>query len=416
MRRIAFVAGLTVLALLTSCREREEADVLLLEEEAPDTVVVAPYWEEEEPLTIEDIERGRLDASWREAPSIDSLLATLMEPDTTSLAPGGAEPPTAGPPAAPESLDVAVELPVGADSPERTVLAVQVLLDRSPYSPGIIDGQWGKNTEKAVFWLQRQAGLEPTGQVDSTTFAWAYDLAGRPATVLVTHRLTDDDVAGPFLDLPASVYDRDELDCLCYESLEEKLGERFHASPELLAELNPGVEIGSLVAGDSLIVPAVDGAPDGPAGEVAAIVVSDLGHYLHVVDSTGNILYHFPTTLGSKYQPSPSGEFAVRGIAHDPWFHWQPELLEGVPDTDPPTRLPPGPNSPVGVVWIDLSVEHYGIHGTAEPATIGYVTSSGCVRLTNWDAELLAERVEAGTPVRFRDVHGEELARVVRQR
>src|SRR5688572_30446465 len=115
MRRTAFLAGLTVLALLTSCLEREEEEVLVLEEEAPDTVVVAPYWEEEEPLTIEDIERGRLDSSWREAPSIDSLLATLMEPDTTSLAPGGAERPTAGPPAAPESLDVAVELPAGAD-------------------------------------------------------------------------------------------------------------------------------------------------------------------------------------------------------------------------------------------------------------------------------------------------------------
>src|SRR5688572_12547158 len=103
MGRIALLAGLTVLALLTSCREREEEeDVLALEEEAPDTVVVAPYWDEEEPLSLEDIERGRLDSSWREAPSIDSLLATLMEPDTTSLAPGGGEPPTTGSPAAPE--------------------------------------------------------------------------------------------------------------------------------------------------------------------------------------------------------------------------------------------------------------------------------------------------------------------------
>jgi lipoprotein-anchoring transpeptidase ErfK/SrfK len=53
---------------------------------------------------------------------------------------------------------------------------------------------------------------------------------------------------------------------------------------------------------------------------------------------------------------------------------------------------------------MQLSMPHYGIHGTSAPETIGYATSNGCIRLTNWDAELLGGRVQPGTPVAFRDV------------
>jgi lipoprotein-anchoring transpeptidase ErfK/SrfK len=141
-----------------------------------------------------------------------------------------------------------------------------------------------------------------------------------------------------------------------------------------------------------------------PGGEVARIVISIDGFYLHALDDQGRLLYHFPTTVGSKYQPSPTGEFHVASIAFDPWFHWQPALFDEVPDTEEDERLPPGPNSPVGVVWMALSKDNYGIHGTGEPATIGYATSHGCVRLTNWDARFLAERVAEGVPVVFRDI------------
>jgi lipoprotein-anchoring transpeptidase ErfK/SrfK len=406
--RFAFLFLIGPLPLIVGCERVEEPDTIVLEDSAEDTAAVATYWENDERLSTEDIERGRLDPSWREAPSIDSLLATLRDTlglgrDTTRLPAslGGA------PPRAPDSLDLAVRLPVRSDGQDRSVLAIQILFDRSPFSPGVIDGRWGKNTEMAVFWLQRSAGLDPTGVVDSTTFAWAYELAGRPESLLVSHTLTADDVAGPFVELPADVYERAELDCLCYESLAEKLSERFHATPDLLAELNPGVALDSLAAGDSLIVPGVDGAPAAAADSIAEIVVSDQGRYLHALDGTGRVLLHFPTTLGSRFQPSPTGRFAIGSITRNPWFHYQPELLEGVPDSDRPTRLPPGPNSPVGVVWIDLTAEHYGIHGTAEPSSIGYATSSGCVRLTNWDAALLADRVAPGIPVHFRDLEGE---------
>ncbi len=149
-----------------------------------------------------------------------------------------------------------------------------------------------------------------------------------------------------------------------------------------------------------------------PGSEVDRIVISIEGFYLHALDDQGRLLYHFPTTVGSKYQPSPTGEFHIASIAFDPWFHWQPTLFDEVPDTEEDERLRPGPNSPVGVVWMALSKDNYGIHGTGAPATIGYATSHGCVRLTNWDARFLAERVHEGVPVVFRDIGSEDEAPV----
>jgi lipoprotein-anchoring transpeptidase ErfK/SrfK len=334
------------------------------------------------------------------------------------------------------------------------VLYVQVLLDRSPFSPGILDGKWGKNTRKAVYWLQRSAGMDATGEVDSLTFLRLVDLAGRPDRYIRTVRLTESDVAGPFVDIPEDIHAQAELECMCYRSAREKVAERYHAAPELLDQLNPGRALDSLATGDSLRVPNVpetelavrepgtsaprdttgrggpadtagtsrtargtadtagadpDSVELSPGGEVAEIVVSIDGFYVHALDADGRLLYHFPTTVGSRYQPSPTGEFSVASIAFNPWFHWQPALFDEVPDTEEDERIPPGPNSPVGIVWMALSKDNYGIHGTGEPATIGYASSHGCVRLTNWDARFLAERVSAGVPVVFRDLGtGEE--------
>jgi lipoprotein-anchoring transpeptidase ErfK/SrfK len=293
------------------------------------------------------------------------------------------------------------------------VLYAQILLDRSPFGPGVIDGKWGKNTEQAVFWLQQQAGLPATGQIDSATYGKLVELAGMPDRYVRSVALTAEDVAGPFQPLPEDVYEKAKLDCLCYESLAEKLSERFHVTPEVLTQLNQGVSLDGLAAGDSLSVPNLDaeGTDSTAARGIARLVISDQGRYLHALDSAGTILYHFPTTLGSSFYPSPEGRLDVTRITRNPWFHWQPKLLEGVPDTKKPARLPPGPNSPVGVVWIALSKEHFGIHGTNEPASIGYATSSGCVRLTNWDARFLAGMVKAGMAVEFRDLAPRTMAR-----
>ena len=305
-------------------------------------------------------------------------------------------------------------LPLSVDVAGPTVARVQILLDRVQFRPGIIDGRWGKNTEKAVYWFQNARGIEATGTVDRATLDRLEQEAGIGSGLVVEHTLTQADVEGPFVELPEDVYERAEMDCLCYESLSEKLTEVFHTAPELLEKLNPGVDLDAVSAGDVLQVPNVetfhvDGLPEGKytgGGQVARVVISDGGHYLHGLAEDGSILYHFPTTLGSDYAPSPSGEFSVTSITFDPTWHYQPDLLTGVDPSREDAVLPAGPNNAVGVVWMQLSKDHYGIHGTSAPATIGYVTSHGCVRLTNWDAGLLGQNLPAGTPLEFRDVTG----------
>jgi lipoprotein-anchoring transpeptidase ErfK/SrfK len=183
------------------------------------------------------------------------------------------------------------------------------------------------------------------------------------------------------------------------------LSERFHTSKKLLADLNPKVDFDKLKAGTTILVPNVelDGAavPQDTA-IIARVIVSKKHFWTHAVDEDGRIIYHFPSTLGAGYDPSPTGDVRVTYVSRDPSFKYQPKLFADVPDSNPEARLPAGPNSPVGLVWMSLSKPHYGIHGTSSPETIGYANSHGCVRLTNWDALRLSDLVDIGTPVQFR--------------
>ena len=345
-------------------------------------------------LSPEDLERGRLDPSWRQWIQLDSAAwsDSVRSPESWDDI-------------SPESANRApVFLPLGGNVAGHSVLRVQTLLDRAFFSPGVIDGRWGKNVEKAVYWLQKREGLPATGQVDSATFVRLAELAGTPPEIVRQHRLTAQDVEGPFVNLPAEIYEAHTLECTCYESLSEKLGERFHSTPELLAQLNPGADLDGVDAGDRIFVPAVRDAEARATGEVAEIVVSVAGNYLHANDGRGRILYHFPTTLGSGYSPEQGTAYKVNSITPDPWWNLQPRLLHVGDPNRPDVQIPPGPNNAVGNMWIDLSKPHYGIHGTARPETIGYATSSGCVRLTNWDANFLGSRIEPGIPVRFQDI------------
>lgn len=342
--------------------------------------------------TPEELERGRLDASWRDVVQLDSVegMDSLPNPErweqiTAEQVNGGT-----------------MYLPLYGDVSGPSVLRVQTLLDRALFSPGMIDGRWGANTEKAVYWLQTREGLRATGRVDQPTFDRLVELAGRPEQLAVPYRLTMEDVQGPFVDIPDDIYEQAELDCLCYESLTEKLSELFHVTPGLLARMNPGVDLNAATAGTTVRVPAIRSANAGGTPAVARLVVSDRGSYVHALDAGGRILYHFPSTLGSTYNPSPEGDYQVTAVALDPDWHYQPEILEDA-EPGPDAIIPPGPNSAVGKVWMELNKPHYGVHGTRAPQTIGYATSSGCVRLTNWDAVFLSGKIDKGTPVEFRD-------------
>jgi lipoprotein-anchoring transpeptidase ErfK/SrfK len=349
--------------------------------------------------TAEVIEAARRDVEWREVEPLDTA-GTSATTDTLAF-------PETFKDITPTAVnDSAMRLPLMGDIAGPSVLRLQVLLDRAYFSPGVMDGSWGANTAKALYWLQRREGLRATGELDSVTFARLATLAGSPKELVVRRRLSADDVAGPFVKMPENDWwAQAELSCSCYESLTEKLGEMFHATPRLIAKLNPGVALDALKEGDALWVPNVRDTTAMPA-TVERLVVSDRGKYLHAVDAQGRIVYHFPATLGASYEPSPSGDFRIVRVKENPAWHLQPELLAKVPDDKPAVVVPAGPNNAVGLVWMALSAPHYGIHGTKAPETIGYASSAGCVRLTNWDAVFLARRVRPNVPVQFRDSRG----------
>ena len=306
-----------------------------------------------------------------------------------------------------------INVPVTGDISGPSVLKAQVYLDRVHFSVGVIDGRWGRNSAISTWWWQRSHGMEATGDVDEATFRSLAAAAGFPDAV-VPHQLTADDVKGPFVHIPDDVYEQQRLDCLCYQSLREKLAEEFHSDEDLFPVLNPGVKVEDLQAGQTINVPNVRPPLTTDQHDIAQVVISIAGNSLNGFDANGNLVFHAPTTVGSQYDPSPDETVKVVKIFDHPTFHYDPTLYHEVPDSMPDAHLSPGPNSPVGVVWIALSKQHYGIHGTKSPDEIGYVSSHGCVRLTNWDAAELERRISAGVLVSFVDTKGAE-AKVARR-
>lgn len=293
-----------------------------------------------------------------------------------------------------------VLVPISGDVAGPSVLKAQVYLDHARFSPGAIDGRWGKNSAIAVYWFQYDAGLEPTGELDAETFRRLASRA-RIGSALTRHSVTREDLAGPFETIPDDPYEKAELDCLCYESVLEKLAEDYHTTPAFLERLNPEADFNNLTTGQPIVVPNV--SKQSRRGDVKHIIVSVEGNYLHAIGENDQILFHYPTTVGSEFDPSPTETLQVTAIAWDPTFFYQPKLFYEVPDDEPEAMMQPGPNSPVGVVWMQLSKQHYGIHGTAEPSTIGYASSHGCIRLTNWSARELGKAIEKGVTVKFTD-------------
>ncbi|WP_420456109.1 L,D-transpeptidase family protein [Rubrivirga sp.] len=397
MRALALLVGLSL--AVTACQldgpDATEPDPTPRADATVDSSAVATLGDDRLPSDAE-VEANRLSGRGRDLAQADTTgRAAAARSNTETLA--GVD--------TTRDWSSRLQLPLGGDVEGPSVLRLQVMLDRAGFSPGQIDGRWGDNTELAVIWFQKAEGLKATGIVDQATARALGQAAGRPASLVTTVTLSPQAVEGPFQPLPSDVYAKAELDRLGYESLSEKLGERFHAAPELLARLNDGVDLDGLAAGDTLRVPNVRRARP-PSEPVSRVVISGEAGYLHALAADGTILFHAPVTVGASYDPSPEGDFRVTSVTRDPAWHYQPSILANVPDDQPEATLPGGPNNAVGSVWMALSKEHYGIHGTSAPATIGYASSAGCVRLTNWDALALADLVEAGTPVRFRDVAG----------
>lgn len=278
-------------------------------------------------------------------------------------------------------------------SRSRDALAAQVLLDNSRHSPGVIDGVMGGNTMRAIKSFQRANGLAADGTLTAGLLKKL--VADYSGGIVTRYTITQEDAAGPFVDVPSSFEEKAKLDTLAYESASEALAEKFHMAESFLKALNPGVdfakagtEITVVMAGDEKI-----------GADVARIEVDKKASAVRAYASDGKLLATYPATVGSSTFPSPTGKMQVKAVAPAPKYYFDPEGREWGPDKK--LTIAAGPNNPVGSTWIDLSKDGYGIHGSPDPKLIGKTASHGCVRLTNWDAAELGKAVSPATTVEF---------------
>ncbi|MDO9587811.1 MAG: L,D-transpeptidase [Brevundimonas sp.] len=303
---------------------------------------------------------------------------------------------------APAAVDAATGSPTARGDalpaqarPDPAMARAQILLDRTRFSPGIIDGLGGENTRQAIAAFEKANDLPVDGELDAAVFQRLASGDGGP--VLTDYAITASDVAGPFIGtVPEDIEAMARLETVGYADAREALAEKFHMSEALLDALNPGVDFGR--AGQTIVVAAT--GPAGLPGEVARIFVDKAENSVRAFDADGALLAFYPATIGSGETPSPSGAHTVKLIAPRPNYTYDPSRVS-YGDGGGKLIVPPGPNNPVGSVWIGLSRDTYGIHGTADPAKIGKTASSGCVRLTNWDVEQLASGVKPGVVVVF---------------
>lgn len=284
------------------------------------------------------------------------------------------------------------------------VIKAQVLLDRAHFSPGEIDGKAGENFLKALTAFEAERGLPGTKSLDEEVWQELNSVSSNP--VLMEYTLTEADVRGPFVPkLPREMDRMKDLPSLGYRTSAEKLAEKFHISEELLSALNPDASLET--AGTSIVVanPALDHLD----GKIVRLEVDKTRQTLKAFDRAGKLLAYYPATVGSTEKPAPSGRLTVRTITKNPNYRYNPDYaFKGVHSTKPFT-IKPGPNNPVGLVWIGLSPgQGYGIHGTPDPSKVSKSESHGCVRLTNWDALRLAFSLAKGAVV---DFYGDEQAR-----
>ncbi|GHC76091.1 murein L,D-transpeptidase [Limoniibacter endophyticus] len=313
-----------------------------------------------------------------------------------------APPPAAERPARPPSEIITepqdqprIEVP--ARNGARTQVAeLQVLLDRVGASPGAIDGRFGSNLEKALESYAQITGLV-LRSTDAESITKALEQTGGEA--FTEYVITPEDVAGPYVaSVPADYGEKAKLDRLSYTSVTEMLGERFHMDQDYLKSINPGVNFNR--PGTKIRVVNV-GKPR--ANEVVRIVADKGRKQVLGYGADGSLVVAYPATIGSSDTPSPTGTHKVERIAINPQYTYNPKVNFKQGNNDRILTIPPGPNGPVGSVWIALSKPTYGIHGTPEPSQIGKTSSHGCVRLTNWDAQELAKLVKPGVEVEFRE-------------
>jgi lipoprotein-anchoring transpeptidase ErfK/SrfK len=340
------------------------------------------------------------------------VFAAALAVSLSASAAGSAQSPPA-PPMTAASINAAA--PNGANDKDPSLIAkAEALLDRAHFSSGAIDGLDGDNYRNSVRAFQEINGLTVTGNLDALT--WKALAPSDAAPVLKAYTISDADVAGPYTKaIPTNLEAMAKLPGLSYTSPLAELAERFHVAQSLLQRLNPLADFkraqSEIMVADVPDMKLRRGRhsvqavpPTDNGGPIAArIVVDKSARNVRAYDQDGRLLAFYAATIGSEEKPAPSGVFKVNGVYWNPEYHYDPKFAWKDVKIKRKLTVEPGPNNPVGLVWIDLTAPSYGIHGTPAPEDIGHTESHGCIRLTNWDADDLAAMARPGTVVSFED-------------
>jgi lipoprotein-anchoring transpeptidase ErfK/SrfK len=295
-----------------------------------------------------------------------------------------------------QPIDTA-EWSLAPETPEarkHALLRAEVLLARAHFSPGVIDGQDGGNLQNAISAFEAAHDLPVDGKMDEKVWA---ALATDKQPVLTDYVITAEDLKGPFLaKIPTDMAEMAKLPALGFTSPVEELAERFHMDEPLLKTLNPGVDFSQ--AGTKIVVAAL-----GPEKLPASVTRVEVDKTKRQIRAYGGdtLLAVYPATVGSTERPAPDGDWAVRTVAPNPTYTYDPARLTFGKTSNGKLTIKAGPNNPVGSTWIDLTKDTYGIHGTPDPRLVGKTASHGCVRMTNWDVRQLSQAVKKGTVVAF---------------
>lgn len=311
-----------------------------------------------------------------------------------------------------------------APTPNEQLLRAQLFLDGSNFKPGVIDGRWGEFMRKALTRYEEAQGKskEEFGPKPPPRFDLPFDQS-RPLLIDYTFSPNDQKFIGQ---VPGSHAQQAKMKSLPYHDFRELLAEKFHARGDFLRQINPGFDWAKAKPGDkvkvaNVVAPfdlqeAVDLQTQTEEAEKARTlktedekpererfsVFVDLKEKILELKQSGKLVGSYPITPGSKSLPAPIGEWFVKGFSWMPTFRWDEAMLQHHQRSNDFYQLPPGPNNPVGILWLELNHKGSGIHGTDAPETIGRTTSHGCIRLSNWDALDLGKKVLPGVHVTIR--------------